>query len=207
MKRLWLVLGVSLLLAACAAGGRKTAPADVYDFGMPAERLPTGPQLPGIALEVLAPAWFDSLAIEYRLLYEDPLKLRHYTASRWAGAPAQLLAQRLRQQLGLTDSRAPSATRCLLRFELLEFSQVFDTPQESRGVVRGDATLLDARHRVVERRPVSLDRRARTADAPGGVAALADAADALGQTLSSWLSDEEKRGTLKDCQPRLTEPR
>jgi cholesterol transport system auxiliary component len=74
-------------------------PAEVYDFGPPPSGWPKT-RWSSVALEIRAPYWFDSPAIEYRLLYENPLKLRSYAASRWAGRPGQLLAQRLRQQLG-----------------------------------------------------------------------------------------------------------
>mgnify|MGYP000994495910 CR=1 FL=1 len=200
MKRCLLLLSVGLLLSACAIGGRKAPPTDIYDFGMPVERLPAADDWAGIALEIQAPHWFDSLAIEYRLPYDDPLQLRAYSGSRWAGAPAQLLAQRLRQQLGVASSRGQTATRCLLRFELQEFSQVFHTAQESRGVLHGQANLLDPAHRLVASRTFHSDRPAGTADARGGVAALVVAADDLGQALAAWLSTEEKRGTLRVCQ-------
>ena len=67
---------------------------------------------------------------------DDPLKLRSYAGSRWAGAPGLLLAQRLRQQIGVVGSGGQTATNCLLRLDLQEFSQVFDTPLQSRGLQR-----------------------------------------------------------------------
>jgi len=200
MKRCLLLLAVCLLPTACTIGGRKAPPADIYDFGMPVERLPAANNWAGVALEIQAPHWFDSLAIEYRLPYDDPLRLRAYSGSRWAGAPAALLAQRLRQQLGVAGNRGQTATRCLLRFELQEFSQVFLSAQESRGVLQGQANLLDPAHRIVGSRTFHSDRPAATADARGGVAALVAAADDLGRALAAWLSEEEKRGTLRSCQ-------
>jgi cholesterol transport system auxiliary component len=137
MKRLLITLAVCLLVG-CAENRRKTTIADVYDFGLPAERLAEVTGWSNVALEIRAPHWFDSVSIEYRLLYEEPLRLRSYSASRWAGAPGLLLAQRLRQQLGVAGAHAgQTAASCLLRFELQEFSQLFATPQDSRGLLQG----------------------------------------------------------------------
>jgi len=123
MKKLSICLAACALLAACAGGTRNTRSAGTYDFGLPAARLATGASWSKLALEIRAPFWFDSLSIEYRLLYDDPLQLRSYAASRWAGAPGLLLAQRLRQQLGVLSGGGRTAVSCLLRLELQEFSQ------------------------------------------------------------------------------------
>lgn len=204
MKRL-LMAFVACLLAACAGGARKAPPADVYDFGMPVQHLADVGQWSNLALEVKVPYWFDSLAIEYRLLYDDPLKLRSYAGSRWAGAPGLLLAQRLRQQIGVVGSGGQTATNCLLRLELQEFSQVFDTPLQSRGLLRGQASLLDSRHRIVGERRVAVEEPAAGVDARGGVNALVRASDALAGELATWLNDQEKRGTLKSCRSTVAE--
>ncbi len=191
MKRL-LMACAACLLAACAGGARKAPPADVYDFGMPVQHLADVGQWSNLALEVKVPYWFDSLAIEYRLLYDDPLKLRSYAGSRWAGAPGLLLAQRLRQQIGVVGSGGQTATNCLLRLDLQEFSQVF-------------ASLLDSRHRIVGERRVAVEEPAAGVDARGGVNALVRASDALAGELAAWLNDQEKRGTLKSCRSTVAE--
>jgi cholesterol transport system auxiliary component len=202
MKR-WLIIFALCLLVGCAENRRPTTMGEVYDFGLPTERLAEGIRWSSVALEVRAPHWFDSPAIEYRLLYEEPLKLRSYSASRWAGAPGQLLAQRLRQQLGVVGANAgQTAASCLLRFELQEFSQLFATPQRSRGLLQGSAILLDARRRILAEKAFASEHASPSADARGGVMALAAASDALGRQLGDWLKDLEKRGTLTGC--RLT---
>ncbi|WP_300455597.1 ABC-type transport auxiliary lipoprotein family protein [Accumulibacter sp.] len=194
----------SVLLAACllgaCAGGTRYPPPVVYDFGMPAQRLTEGGHWSTLALEIKAPRWFDSPAIEYRLLYDNPLLLHGYAGSRWAGAPAQLLAQRLRQQLALVGGGGQSSVSCLIRFELQEFSQVFDTPQRSRSLLQGQASLLDmAQSRRVDERRFAVEQPADSADARGGVHALVLASDQLGRQLAAWLNDLEKRGRLKGC--------
>ncbi|EXI75876.1 MAG TPA: ABC-type transport auxiliary lipoprotein family protein [Candidatus Accumulibacter phosphatis] len=206
MNRLVSLLAASLL-AACSGSVRNQPLAESYDFGLPLARLADEGRWSAVALEVRMPYWFDTLTIEYRLLYENPLKLRSYAASRWAAAPAQLLAQRLRQQLGLSVAGGRSAPACLLRIELQEFSQVFATPQQSSAVLQGQAILLDAKQRIIAERLLTIERPAASADARGGVAALAAASTELGAELLAWLNDVEKRGRLKECRATAGESR
>ncbi|WP_374690801.1 ABC-type transport auxiliary lipoprotein family protein [Accumulibacter sp.] len=191
------LLAASLLVA--CGGLRSTQPTDSYDFGPPPARLADGSRWSGIALEIRMPYWFDALTIEYRLLYDSPLKLRSYAASRWAAAPGQLLAQRLRQQLGLSGARDRNAETCLLRIELQELSQLFATPQQSSALLQGQATLLDTRRRTIAGKALAIEQPAASADARGGVSAMAAASAELGKELLAWLNDVEKRGRLNDC--------
>lgn len=193
------VLFAALLLAACAGGGGNGAAPSVYDFGMPATRLAGADTWSRLALEIRAPHWFDTPGIEYRLAYDDPLKLRDYADSRWAGAPAQLLGQRLRQQLGVASTTGNTSVDCLLRLELQEFSQVFDAPQQSRGVLHGSLSLLDAKRRVVAERAIAIEQAAASADARGGVVALVAASDELGRQMAAWLHGLDKNGSFKVC--------
>lgn len=194
-----LVLFAALLLSACVGGAGNSVPSVTYDFGLPVPRLASGGGRPGLALEVRSPSWFDSTNIDYRLAYADPLTRRQYIGSRWAGAPAQLIAQRLRQQLGVVSTTANSATDCLIRVELQEFSQVFDSPQSSRGVLTASVSLIDGKRRVVAERLADIEKPAVSADASGGVQALVAASTEFGRFLSDWLFDLEKNGGLKSC--------
>ena len=194
-----LVLLAALLLSACVGGAGNSGPSVTYDFGLPVPRLANGGGRPGLALEVRSPSWFDSTNIDYRLAYADPLTRRQYVGSRWAGAPAQLIAQRLRQQLGVVSATANSATDCLIRVELQEFSQVFDSPQSSRGVLTASVSLIDGKRRVVAERLAVIDKPALGADASGGVQALVAASTEFGRLLSDWLLELEKNGGLKSC--------
>ncbi len=193
------LVGAVLLLSACVGGARNAPPVTLYDFGLPAEGIAGDGIQARLALEVRSPPWFDSLSVDYRLAYEDPLKPREYTGSRWAGTPASLLAQRLRQQLGMAGSSANTAVDCLLRFELQEFSQVFDSASKSRGVLEGVVSLIDGRRQVVAGRPVRIEKPAATQDAPGGVGALVAASDELGFELARWLSGLDRTGRAQSC--------
>lgn len=198
MKRPYLVF-LPLLLAACVGMPGNVPPVVIYDFGLPAKRLEASKTWPRLTLEVRAPAWFDSLNIDYRLAYDDPLKQREYAGSRWAGAPALLLGQRLRQQFGMAGLSENGSVDCLLRVELLEFSQIFDAPQQSRGVLEANVSLIDAKRQLIDEQRMSIEHKAETADAPGGVRALEAASLELGVRLADWLVLLDKKAVLKEC--------
>ncbi len=200
-RRFCPMLLAALLLAGCAIkpdNGRSMA---VYDFGLPAARTEGEGEWPQIALEVVAPPWFDALNVDYRLAYDDPLKQREYSGSRWAGAPGMLLAQRLRQRLGMASSSGNAAASCLLRFELQEFSQVFDAPTQSRGVLQGTASLIDARKQRIAGKDFLIDKPAASQDARGGVDALVEAGSELSSQLAVWLGALEMSKGMEPCQP------
>ncbi|MRD71807.1 ABC transporter [Rhodocyclus tenuis] len=192
-----LSIGAALLLGACAVGGRATAPATVYDFGPPAARM--GTAFSYVSVEVKAPAWLDSPAIVYRLAYDDSLRLREYAASRWAGSPTQLLAQRLRQSLGTAGLNSNAALDCQVRVDVQEFAQVFEQAAVSQGRLQGEASLVDGERRLIARQSFSLRQAAGSADAAGGVRALVATSDDLAQLLAAWLSALDRSGQLASC--------
>ncbi|KQP20446.1 MAG: hypothetical protein DI587_01375 [Variovorax paradoxus] len=197
---------LAALLAGCSAlPDKPTRPAQ-YDFGPgPVADAPTDRRAP------LAPLALDEVeaagpleagtAVLYRLGYADAQQLRPYAQARWSMPPAQLVRQRLREQLGQrrtvvgagegaamlrNDGRQP----LVLRVELLEFSQLFTAPAQSAGLMRLRATVVDnlpAGEKVLAQRQVIVQRPAPTADAAGGVRALAEATDAAAAELSQWL--------------------
>lgn len=193
-----------LLLAGCANGMRGNASVDTYDFGQ-GERMASdgaATKIAGrLALEVLAAPWLDATQIDYRLTYDDPLKRRQYANSRWAAPPASLLAQQLRRQLGIAPANGGVAVNCLLRVELQEFSHVFSLPNESRGVLQGQLSLIDGKRRQIAGRAVRIENPAVTPDARGGVAALALAGAELGRQIAAWLEQPEMASDLKACVP------
>lgn len=186
MRRGWglLVGGWILLLSACAVGSRQLPPSAVYDFGFAGAAGGAGGAWSGVALDLRSPPWFDALSIDYRLNYDDPLRPREYADSRWAANPGILIAQRLRQSQGF--SAAVAAAPCLLRIEVQEFSQVFDAPAVSRGVLQGSMTLVDGKRRAVAERRFFVERGALTSDARGGVEALVRAVSGFEEQLLAW---------------------
>jgi cholesterol transport system auxiliary component len=196
---------LAAFLAACSTGQLRNAPPVVaYDFGLPAHQIVGDGVLPGLALEVRSPPWFESLNIDYRLNYDEPLRQREYSGSRWVGSPGTLLAQRLRQQLGIVGATGAGGQVCALRIELQEFSQIFDSPQQSHALLLANASLIDARRRVTGERRIAIEKAAATADAHGGVVALVAASAELGQALADWLVALETSGALKSCAPAIT---
>lgn len=202
MMRRWLMVLVSLLLAACFTAGRRGADGAmaVYDLGPLASGPVTEHRSLGLALDVRAPLWFDALGINYRLAYAEPARLREYARARWAGPPAQLIQQRLIQDLALVPA-GQSRTLCLLRLDIDEFSQVFATPTASRGVLQGRVQWLDRSRTSLAERQVKIDQLAASNDSPGGVAALAMAVGELARQIEAWQNELIAAGQLRSCRP------
>lgn len=197
---LLLLLLISLALAGCFTAGRRggDAPLAIYDLGAAGAPRAAGLRSVPMALEVRAPLWFDALGIDYRLNYAEPTRLREYARARWAGPPAQLIQLRLGRELDLLPAGQGRAA-CVLRVEIEEFSQVFETPANSRGVVRGRVQWLDrGRLRLAERR-IDIEKPAGSADAQGGVAALGAAVGELSTTIAAWEREFVASGALGGC--------
>jgi len=202
-------LAAALLLAGCGALPDKPARAALYDFGpggsapAPAPAAAGAPRaLPMIALaEVDANSRLDGTQLLYRLGYADSNELRPYGQSRWSQPPAQLLRQRLREALSAghtvlgpeesasiarTEGRLPDT----LRVTLDEFSQYFEAPDRSVGLVRVSATLTRSQpggDKVLAQRSFTARKPAPTQDGPGGVKALAASSDAVVAELVAWV--------------------
>lgn len=192
---------------------------NVYDFGpgVVAPLAPGAQVLPAMALApVEAPAALDGLSVMYRLAYSDAQQLRPYAQARWSMAPAQLLHQRLSEQLG--QRRAVIGTSVglvlppplmTLHVELQEFSQLFDSANSSSALLRIRATLGQAGARIgtqelVAQRSFVVQRPARTQDAVGGVQALAEAADAAILEMDAWVEQvQASRPAAKAPSPTI----
>ncbi len=200
---------MALGLSGCSSL-RPQARATVYDFGpgavAPVATTRMAP-LPTLVLaEVDANAALDSAAVLYRLAYSDAQQLRPYALTRWSMPPAQLLRQRLREQLGQRRAVLSAAQGLVvgkpamtLHLELDEFSQLFDGEQRSSGLVRLRATLGQSdsggAERLLAQRSFVVQRPASGADAAGGVRALTDAADAVILEIEQWLQQVEGAGS------------
>lgn len=197
-------LGLCLALAGCGALPDKPQRAVLYDFGpgLTAPSNTAAPTLPTLALaEVETHPRLDGTQILYRLAYADANELRPYGQSRWSMAPTQLLRQRLRDALAerrlvlnadesATLARAEGKAPELLRVTLEEFSHYFPAPGSSVGLVRLRATLTQSAaggDRLRGQKTFTVQRPAASADAPGGVRALAAASDAAVAELVQWL--------------------
>jgi cholesterol transport system auxiliary component len=202
--RLFLIL--CSVLAVSTVIGCAVAPAvnvTAYDFGPNPMRAGVRTRLFGVLTvdRVRAPSWYDGSDILYRLAYQDPTRPQVYRQSRWIASPEELLTQRLRQKLdtviegGVTSSDEGVASDYLLRVDLIEFSQVFDTADASHAVVRIRASLIDVKHgQLLAQNDFDAERRAPTPNAAGAVRALQEATDAVLANLANWLIARVKRG-------------
>lgn len=162
-------------LAACA-GAPRPPERSLYDLG--ADPV-AGRAVPPLRVELAMPAWLDNGEIAYRLLYDEPSRLRAYAASRWAGRPGQLIAARLKERF------AAGPARCSALVEIDEFAQHFARSDQSqqilaaRWAVRGASgeTLFDDRRRFFAAAP--------SADVKGGVTAAAQLVEQLAAALSA----------------------
>jgi cholesterol transport system auxiliary component len=203
MKRRLLLAALPAALAACSALPEKPTRPTMYDFGpVPASTGTTAASRPPLVLpEVETEGVLETTALLYRLGYEDAFQLRPYAYARWSAPPAQLLRQRLRDVLGrdravLDNAAAATLARRgadrppVLRVELEDFSQVFDSATASRGMVRLRCTLLQSSaggERLVAQRTFASERPAPSADAAGGVRALTAAVDGVAAEIAAWL--------------------
>ncbi|MDZ4209370.1 ABC-type transport auxiliary lipoprotein family protein [Rhodoferax sp.] len=191
-----LLLVLILLLVGCTAT-RPEAAIKVYDFGPAPLKTPVAASQPALATLVLyepqvSPA-LEGNALLYRLAYADAQQLKPYALARWSMPPAQLIGQRLRQQLGAQRAVvAPGeATAQLnLRLVLEEFSHVFASATDSHGLLRLRATLTQrsgSGETLLAQRSFVVQQAAPTPDAQGAVRALTAASDQAIEQLTAWL--------------------
>lgn len=181
-------LAFSVLAAGCA--GTPAAISDIrYDFGPPNPAASAGP-LPAVkVLDVSAPDTLESDKLIYRLSYADAQQTASYANSHWTMAPSQLLTQRLRGALssrGTVLTGADGVRAPVLKVDLSQFEQVFDSQSESHAAVTARATLTQ-NGKVIGQRTFIARAPASSTDAAGGAQALAAASDDLVAQISAWL--------------------
>ena len=205
MMRRLAIFAAAALLAACSALPDKPVRPTLYDLGpLPqAAAAATPGSLPALVLaDIDASGSLEGSSLFYRLGYVDANQLRPYAFARWSAPPAQLVRQRLRELLGRermvldandaaalarTGSRAP----LVLRVELEEFSHYFESTTQSAGMLRLRCTLLEntaGGERLVAQRTFAVQRAAPSADAAGGVRALATATEAAADEIARWIA-------------------
>ena len=200
-RRLHHMVLASVVLAACAAPGAQREKEATSDFGLPAAAVAKPVSISGSVLvsEVAAPEWLDSPGLVYRLVYDDDARTRIYARSRWTAPPASLVTQRLRAAVAaatggrLVLPEDAASADWVLRVELEAFSQVFETPDRSRALVRMRATLVrTAARQVVAQRTFGSELAATSANAPGGARALARGADEVVDAIVVWVAQQTK---------------
>jgi cholesterol transport system auxiliary component len=202
---IWLFANICIaivILTSCALPDKPSRP-QTFDLGpvptdtQPVAAVPAAPSAiqPLVLPEIEATQALDSPAMWYRLAFANAQVLTPYTQARWSMPPAQLLRQHLRQHLGanrpvtLGLEAMPTAVH-VLRIELDEFSQVFDSATTSQGVLRLRATLLQAQvggEKLLAQRSFSVQTPAPSADAAGGARALMLSSQHMAQQLETWM--------------------
>jgi cholesterol transport system auxiliary component len=191
------------MLAGCALGPVEREAVSTYDFGPPPAYTTVEPRIRQSILvqDVITPAWLHSTGIVYRLAYRDPAMQRVYANSRWAAAPGGLIGQRLRSRLaaastgGVVGPHDGARADYALRIEIDDFSQVFDTAEQSRGAVVARASLFDGGQRTLAaQKTFKIERTAGGANAAAGVEALGAATEELVEAVADWVAASASTG-------------
>lgn len=190
-------LAVAGMLSACGSlanlGERGPEPI-FYDLGdprpLPGEggAVPAAGAVPVALADVAATGASTGNDVIYRFDGADAWQPRAYARARWSQPPGDLLRLRAQQRLAATRPviLASEVTGgATLQLSLEDFSQHFQTPTASRGVVRVRATLM-RNGAVLAQRAFQASEEASSADANGGVQALVRASDLVLDELAAW---------------------
>jgi cholesterol transport system auxiliary component len=139
---------------------------------------------------------FNESNIAYRLLFvQGGQQSQPYSLARWIQPPPQMVEHRLRAVLAATRPVVDASTGLAgsqLQIELDEFSQEFDSPEQSFGVVRMRATLLERDSpetaKRVRQRSFIARVEAPTPNAAGGAQALRTGADQVIDQIVEWVN-------------------
>jgi cholesterol transport system auxiliary component len=184
MKHAAALLTLSLL-AGCTLTPA-APPRSVYDLGPAAAPVPAGGAVAWRVADVTASPSAAGEGIAYRLAFQQAQRLEHYRDSLWAAPPAELLTQRLREQLAAPATCA-GRTPALLAVHLDAFEQVFSSARQSQAVMHVQATLWPAGPgAAATRQHWRLARPTATPDAAGAVRALSQAVDDWVPELAAW---------------------
>lgn len=197
MLRMAALAAAVLIVAGCSVVPKPHAPEATYDFGpLPVVAGTARLDKSLTVYDAQAPSWLDVPGMHYRLVQSSPAQPRSFANSRWVMSPAALFTQRLRSRLadasrGVYLPADGVRTDLVLRLELEEFVQVFDSTTASRGQVRVRASLSAGRDAPVQR-TFSVERPAASADADGGAKALIAASDEAIRQVVEWVATTGK---------------
>ena len=199
------------LVAGCSVLPKPPSRVDIFDFGpgltKTAEASHAAMPLPPIALADFTSAGVPDgrSALFYRLAYSNAQMLYPYTQARWSQPPTTLMQLAVRDRLGVRRSviygdqnidqqikggQSPT----VLRAEVEEFSQVFQSEKDSVGLVRVRVSMVDslkAGDELIGQRVFVAQRPAPTPDAAGGAKALSDAAAQVADEIAQWVEQSK----------------
>lgn len=190
--RLFGVLLIGLLGLGCSIIGPPKASIEqvIYTLEWQSDPLPTMPMpnkaLPAMNIQtIVAPEWLRQNKTVYSLDFLEANRLRQYAYSRWSSDPAQLLHQSIVQRL-YRHFNVQNSSNLSLRLDLIDFRQHFKSATQSFGRLHIYVT-LNAQEKILARQEFLIDCAAKTADGPGGVAALTESAKQFETQLTMWL--------------------
>ena len=192
-----LILAFTSLLFACAS----PAMHQQFDFGnmSPATDKNSANKLSILLAEIQVPASLEGAAMLYRLQYENAQELRPYAQSRWSMPPAQLIKQRIKNQINQRGGAVLTVgdgvnNLPLLRLELEEFSQLFSSSTQSQVQLRWRASLIN-NNQLIAQKVFQAQAQCDSADAKGGAKAMPQATDTAIAELIDWLQTQVTSST------------
>ena len=193
-------LAMTLALAGCASSSKSRANNDQFDFGplgAPVAQMPQAPIAAVVVMDVTGSPAFENERMLYRLNYADPLQARTYANSRWSANPLILVTQRIKARLAQSGVKVLSATDTMnnvpiLRIEVDDFTHAFASAGQSEGQVVLRASVFRG-HTLLDQKTISRASPAPSADAAGGVRALAASTDAAAADIAAWLAGIDTR--------------
>ena len=198
--RIPMIALTSLVLAGCG-GSLLHAPESQtrYDLGMPEANLQQ-PQIVPWRVEVDAPSWLSSSAMQYRLAYVNVDARDAFSQSRWVAHPSEMLERYLGVAL---SNDAVDVSWCRLSLDLDEFVQTFETADRSHAQMTLRASLRAPRRGgTVARQTFQQQVAAPSPDAKGGVSAYREALRGLTSELTEWLDSIAQDSELAaKCEP------
>ncbi len=187
-----LLLLIAALLAAC----NTSKPMQQLDFGAPimeVKDVTPGPTrtLNIVLAHIEVPANLDGNAMLYRLAYDNAQALQAYANSNWSVPPAQLLAQQLKHMgasrgVNIVNQQDGVKNLPQLRLELIEFSQIFSSAEQSQATVIFRASLVKQHHLIAQR--LFNGKAAAGANAQSGARAMHIASQDALQQLIAWIN-------------------
>ncbi len=193
-------LAMSLALAGCASSSKSKANNDQFDFGplgAPVTQMTQAPIAAVVVMDVTGSPALENERMLYRLNYADPLQARTYANSRWSANPLILVTQRIKARLAQSGVKVLSATDTMnnvpiLRIEVDDFTHAFASSAQSEGQVVLRASVFRG-HTLLDQKTISRASPAPSADAAGGVRALAASTDAAAADIAAWLAGIDTR--------------
>ena len=180
MKKFWWLYAVSVLILGCA--NTMQAPA-LHDFGLNNSMPSHYPQLPASAgINVVAPKWLNDVRIHYRLLYDQPTRVRFYNLDLWIAPAPDLL------KLHLESKRLDPNYSLLIH--LFNFEQQFETPGDTSVLLRfsAEVSAASSKKRLGVKEFVLRSGKV-SPDAQGAVIGFAELAEQAAEQIRAWLEN------------------